>query len=119
MLEQLASLEPQGGASGNITPALEADNMQQLLENNVYRTGLPRAMSLADLWPLCVLIGAVCLFGDIFVRRVALDYAWPMKWLYAKWFRPATSSQDAQRQASLERLRARKSEVGAEVDSSM
>jgi uncharacterized membrane protein/Mg-chelatase subunit ChlD len=119
VLEQLASLEPQGGASGNLTPALEAGNMQQLLENNVYRAGLPRAMSLADLWPLCVLIGAVCLFGDIFVRRVALDYAWPMKWLYAKWFRPATSSQDAQRQASLKRLRARKSEVGAEVDSSM
>lgn len=119
VLEQLASLEPQGGKSGNLTPALEANNMQQLIENDVYRSGLPRAVSLADLWPWCVLLSAVCLLGDIIVRRVALDYAWPFKWLFAKLFRRTTSSRDVQRQASLDRLRARKSEVGAEVDSAM
>ncbi len=82
---------------------------------NTYRPGLPQARSLQDIWPWCVLVGAICLFGDIFVRRVALDYTYPLKWVAAK-MRPKVKAEDVARQQSLERLRGRKSEVNEELD---
>jgi hypothetical protein len=64
-----------------------------------------------------VLIGALCLFGDIFVRRVALDYGYPWRWLARRLSGKQMSQQDAERQASLQRLRTRKSEVSEQVES--
>jgi uncharacterized membrane protein len=115
-LEQLSKLEPKGGKAGVVSPNLESSLMADLLSNNVYRGGLPKATSLQDIWPLCVLLGALCLFGDIFVRRVALDYAYPLRWAVSKLSGKKLSQQDADRQASLQRLRTRKSEVSEQVE---
>ncbi len=113
-LERLAQLEPEGGQAGQLTASLDNQSFENLLKNNTYRGGLPRAMSMQDIWPWCLLLGAVCLFGDIFVRRVALDYAYPFKWL-AKVWNPGETAQDAERKQSLERLRSKKSEVAGEM----
>ncbi|MFO1066655.1 MAG: VWA domain-containing protein [Pirellulales bacterium] len=114
-LNQIASMRPAGGDSGIITDSLDPMSMQELLKTDTYRSGLPKARSLQDIWPWCVLFCAVCLFSDVFVRRVALDYAYPIKWVAAK-MRPKVTQQDAARQQSLERLRGRKSEVSHELD---
>ncbi len=114
MLEQLAKLEPTGGIAGSISEPLDPSSFEKLLKNDTYRAGLPKAMSLQDIWPICLLLGALALFGDIFVRRVSLDYAYPLKWL-AKRFNPGETAKDADRKLSIERLRNKKSEVSGEL----
>lgn len=115
MLERLSQLAPKGGQAGQLFAALDSESLGQLIDNNTYRSGLPRAMSMQDIWPWCLLLGAVCLFGDIFVRRVALDYAYPIKWL-SKRLNPGESVQDSERRQSLERLRSKKSQVSGELE---
>jgi uncharacterized membrane protein/Mg-chelatase subunit ChlD len=115
MLEQLAGLAPAGGAAGQMAPPLDQASFQDLLKNDTYRTGLPRAMSLQDIWPQCLLLGALALFADIFVRRVAADYGYPVKWIVQR-LRPRETRQDTERKESLERLRSRKTEVSGELE---
>ena len=67
-----------------------------------------------DIWPLCLLIGALALFADIFVRRVSLDYAYPFKWLVRR-LQPRETAQDSDRKESLARLRSTKTEVSGEL----
>ena len=114
-LKQIAAVEPKGGAAGQVTEPLDPSSIDKTLALNTYRPGLPQARSLQDIWSWCVLVGAICLFGDIFVRRVALDYSYPVKWLIAK-TRPTVKAEDVARQQSLERLRGRKSAVNEELD---
>lgn len=115
-LEQLSKLTPKGGEPGVVTKNLDPATMQELLATDSYREGLPRAFSMQDVWPLCVLLGSICLFGDIFVRRVALDYAYPIRWVATKLTGKKVSQVDLERQASLERLRSKKSEVTEQVE---
>lgn len=114
-LKQIASLKPEGGEPGVVTPPLDATTLPEVLQVNTYRAGLPQARSLQDIWPWCLLLGAICLLSDVFVRRVALDYAYPVKWLVAR-MKPKTTAEDAARQQSLERLRGRKTAVSQEID---
>lgn len=114
-LEQIANLEPTGGQAGLMSEPLDKNTLEQLIGNNTYRSGLPKAMSLQDIWPLCLLIGAFCLFGDVFVRRVSLDYAYPVKWL-AKRLNPGETAQDSERKESLQRLRSKKSQISGELE---
>ncbi len=117
MLTQLANLTPSGGGEpGIITEPLDTQTLDALVkETNTYRPGLPKARSLQDIWPWCLLVGAVCLFADVFVRRVALDYAYPMRWVLAK-LRPSASLKDSARQQNLSQLRNLKSQVNQEID---
>ncbi len=116
MLSQLAELEPNGGDAGMLTEPLEMQNMDQLLKTNAFRGGLEGAMSMQDIWHWCLLIGAVCLFGDVFVRRVALDYSYPIRTASA-WLKPKQRDEDVNRKESLQRLRSRKTEVSGELES--
>lgn len=115
-LQKLADLEPSGGRAGVVTDALEAGNLEELLDTNSFRGGLEGAMSMQDIWHWCLLIGAVCLFGDVFVRRVALDYTYPIRAASA-WLKPKEREADASRTESLQRLRSKKSEVSGELES--
>jgi hypothetical protein len=115
-LEQLAKLTPDGGRAGVLSDPLETENLEELLENNAYRGGLPRAMSMQDIWHWCLLVGAFCLFGDVFVRRVAVNYAYPYE-RATQFFKKTESPKDEQRQASLQRLKSKKTEVSSEMES--
>jgi uncharacterized membrane protein len=117
MLSRLAKLEPTGGSSaGLLTEPLDQQSFEGILKNaNTYRGGLPRARSLQDIWPWCLLLASVCLFADIFVRRVSLDYAYPAKWLLRK-LRPGATPQDTARQQSLNQLRSKKSQVSEAME---
>ncbi|GIW96725.1 MAG: hypothetical protein KatS3mg111_0058 [Pirellulaceae bacterium] len=118
LLEDLASLAPTGGETGLLAAPLDNATFQQLLSNDVYRGGLPKAMSLKDVWPYCLLVAAFCLFADVLVRRVSIDYAYPAKWLYRK-LRPGESEDDAQRRETLQRLRSRKTQVTDQYEPSV
>lgn len=115
-LTQLAKLRPQGGEIGLMSEPLDQQSFEEILKSaDSYRGGLPKARSMQDIWPWCLLIGAVCLFADIFVRRVSLDYAYPAKWLMRK-LRPGMTQQDTARQQSLNQLRSKKSQVTQQID---
>jgi len=117
MLSQLAKLEPAGTSeAGVLSEPLDQQSFEQLVKStDTFRSGLPRARSMQDIWPWCLLLASVCLFADIFVRRVSLDYAYPAKWLLKK-FRPGATLQDAARQQNLNQLRSKKSQVSEAMD---
>ncbi len=117
MLSQMANLEPSGGGSaGLMTEPLDQQTFEDIVKNaNTFRGGLPRARSMQDIWPWCLLLASVCLFADIFVRRVSLDYAYPAKWLLNK-IRPGTTQQDVARQQSLNQLRSKKTQVSEAME---
>jgi uncharacterized membrane protein len=117
MLKQIAGLEPDGGEEGMLTIPLGSESLEELVQNNTFRSGVPRAMSMQDIWPWCLVLGGLCLFGDIFVRRVALDYAYPIKWL-AKRMKTTESQKDVERKESLGRLRSKKSQLADEMKQS-
>ena len=117
MLSQLAKLEPTGGSSsGVLSEPLDQQTFEQIVKStDTYRGGLPKARSMQDIWPWCLLLASVCLFADVFVRRVSLDYAYPAKWMLKK-LRPGATLQDAARQQSLSQLRSKKSQVSEAIE---
>lgn len=116
LIEQLAEGKPQGGESGKVLPELSDSEMETLLGFDTYRTGLPPARSLKDIWPLALLLGATLFFADVFVRRVAVDFGWPIRKLAGLLSRRKASEADQARQKSLDRLRSSKSRVADDID---
>jgi uncharacterized membrane protein len=116
LLEQLSERKPTGGASGHLSNPLEADSLKELVGQDSYRTGLPPAKSLQDIWPIAVLIGATLFFADVFVRRVALDLGLPLRMLAARLRGRGESASDTERRERLDRLRSSKSNVSEDLD---
>ena len=116
LIEQLAQGRPLGGEAGQVLPELSETEMESLLGFDTYRTGLPPARSLKDIWPLALLLGSTLFFADVFVRRVAVDFGWPIRKLAVLLGRRKASSADQARQESLERLRTSKSRVAVDID---
>jgi uncharacterized membrane protein len=116
LLEQIATQTPQGGESGKVFPTLDMDALDKVLEIDTYRSGVPPAKSLQDIWPYAVLLGASLFFADVFVRRVALDLGVPLRWMAQRLRRRPATDSDIKRQQSLDRLRSRKSNVSDELD---
>jgi hypothetical protein len=121
LLKSLAALEPKQGAPGkliaddnlNDTPTQQ---LAKLLEVNTFRHDLPPATSSQDVWPLLLLIGSCLFFGDVFVRRVAINFDWLRPIWYRvqdRWLRrePIVTAD-----AVMDRLRSRKAEVGDQLE---
>ena len=76
LIEALATVVPRGGEQGIVTPPLEDAPSEDLVNTDAFRGGLALARSIKDAWPWFVL-GGCCLFlGDVFVRRVAINFDW-------------------------------------------
>jgi hypothetical protein len=116
LIEQLANSTPLGGQTGKVLPELNDTDMEELLRFDTYRPGLPPARSLKDIWPLVVLLGASLFLADVFIRRVAVDFGWPLRKLAAFMSQMKTSEVDLARQKSLERLRSSKSQVSHDLE---
>jgi uncharacterized membrane protein/ribosomal protein L12E/L44/L45/RPP1/RPP2 len=118
LLHSLAQTRPQGGepgmvASGDFTP----ESINDFLQLDTFRDTLAKAISSRDIWPLCLLIGACVFFGDIFVRRVAIDWSWTepaLQWIRTKLGRTVEVESDGE--TRLERLRRRKEQVSTQME---
>ncbi|TWU55072.1 VWA domain-containing protein [Rubripirellula reticaptiva] len=76
LIQSLASTTPRGGSAGVVTAPLDLQPSEELIDSNSFRGGLSLARSIRDAWPWFVL-AACCLFlGDVFVRRVSLNFDW-------------------------------------------
>ena len=81
LLESFASLEPKGGKAGVVNAPLLTELSEELVDGNSFRGGLPLARSIRDAWPWFVLGGCFLFLGDVFVRRVAVDFGGLGKWV--------------------------------------
>jgi len=117
LLESLAARKPTGGAVGSISASLERDSLKDVVGMDTYRSGLPPAKSLMDIWPLAVLVGATLFFGDVFVRRVALDLGLPLRMLAARLRlrREGSNALNAEQKNRLDRLRSSKTVVSDDL----
>jgi uncharacterized membrane protein len=112
LIQQLASVVPQGGEPGVITPALEDIVDDSLVNENAFRGGLAPARSIRDAWHWFVLASCLGFLFDIFVRRVSLRFDWVSSIIKKIQGRPAEPSQATQR---LDTLRKSKELVAEET----
>lgn len=117
LLESLAARKPAGGSVGSISASLEKDSLKDVVEMDTFRSGLPPAKSLMDIWPLAVLVGATLFFGDVFVRRVSLDLGLPLRMLAARLRlrREGSMALNAEQKSRLDRLRSSKTIVSDDL----
>ncbi|MCG8651243.1 MAG: glutamine amidotransferase, partial [Pirellulales bacterium] len=76
LLEALASIEPSGGEIGQLNAPLETMPSEELIGSDAFRGGLALARSIRDAWPWFLLAGCCVFLGDVFVRRVAVNFDW-------------------------------------------
>ena len=79
LLSYMAEREPKGGQAAGlvIDPTGEGGN-EALMAANSFRHDLEKATSSQDTWHFLLLIGGCLFFGDVFFRRVQVNFAWVM-----------------------------------------
>ena len=114
LMLSLASLAPEGGSAGVVTPPLRVQPSEELIDSDSFRGGLPLARSIRDAWPWFVLLGCVTFLGDVFVRRVSIDLGWIGKAIEK--VRGKENARDAQTTARLDTLRRNKEAMGESIE---
>ncbi len=126
LLESIAELPAKKGEPGKLLPPLpevpeepekaEAKLKPQLAVNP-FRRDLPQAVATQDIWPWLVLAASCCFFGDVFVRRVQVDF----RWLIPFWTRFVDIILRRERHEAapevMSRLRSRKEEIDRSIES--
>jgi hypothetical protein len=126
LLQRLAELPAKRGEPGKLLPPLppvpdDYEQAQRVLEPHLavdpYRRDLPLAVASQDIWPWLVLLASCVFFGDVFIRRVQVDF----RWLLPIWARFAELVLGRERQEpaaeTMSRLRSRKAEVDRSLES--
>jgi hypothetical protein len=103
LIQALAASEPRGGEAGQITAPLGTQPTEELIDSDAFRGGLALARSIRDAWPWFVLAGCCLFLGDVFVRRVAINFDWIGTAL--KKMRGVTTEKDATVTARLDALK--------------
>jgi hypothetical protein len=125
LLEQMAQLPAKRGEPGKLLPPLpqlpeDRGKAQQALEPHLaidpFRRDLPQAIASQDIWPWLVLAASCVFFGDVFIRRVQVDF----RWMAPVWQRFAEVVLRRERQEAapetMSRLRSRKAEVDRSLE---
>ncbi len=121
LLHELADLVPVGGERGKFLEVSDAGadgnaRLAGLLKTDTFRHDLAKATSSRDIWPWLVMAAACLFFGDVFTRRVSIDWSWvrPLTArLRDRWLGRNTREEVV---AVLDRLRSRKAEVGDQIE---
>lgn len=117
LLRNLAAIAPAGGKPGQIlAEPLTGEKPDQRKTANVFRPDLRRATSRQDSWHLLA-FAAGCLFlFDVFNRRVMLSFGWVPATARKIGGFLARRSPASEPTAAIERLQARKSQIGQQLD---
>ncbi|MBC8873808.1 MAG: VWA domain-containing protein [Planctomycetes bacterium] len=117
LLKALATLPPKEGRPGKVIEGqMTQDKLDALLGVDTFRSGLMKAISRQDVWPLFLLFAACVFFGDVFVRRVTVHFYWigpAIGWVVDRVLRREREEVEDER---LERLRSRKAAIADEID---
>ena len=114
LIEALASIEPRNGEAGIVTPPLDTQPSEELIDTNAFRGGLAFARSIRDAWPWFVLAGCCLFLADVFVRRVAVGFGWLGNAL--KRLRGTDRDQSSVTTARLDALKKSKESVGDSLE---
>jgi uncharacterized membrane protein len=116
LLHALASTTPHGGRPGQVIEGpLDEAGMDQLLSINTFRRSLAKAVSSEYVWPWLILASACVFLADVFVRRVAVNFAW-VPALAVRVRRLLYRETAAATSEAIARLRTRKEEVASQLD---
>jgi len=117
LLRTLVSFQPKGGQPGILMEGdLSRSGIDQLLQYNTFRPTLTAAAGFRDVWNLLLLFTAIVFLQDIFVRRVAVSFAWIGTGINSIKNR-LTGKESTQAPASISRLQSRKAEIEREIES--
>ena len=117
LLAQLAAVQPKDGPPGQlIEKPAEPDAMNKLLDFNTFRHDLPKASSSQEAWHWLILMASCLFLGDVFIRRVNVNFAWlPPLLVRLRDFVLRRQPAAAQPQY-IERLKSRKAEVAGHLE---
>ncbi len=113
LLEGLAARKPADGEPGTViaSPKGLAD-ADELLKVNVFRPGVPPAVSRSRIWPLVLLAASLIFLGDVVCRRVVIRFDWLRSALTRLPWRRAAEEPAAR---PMERLKHSKAAVTADL----
>jgi hypothetical protein len=116
LLNSLAKITA-GKVEGDFVEAgLAALALAETIEQNPFRRDLPPAITNRSIWPWLVVLGSCLFWGDVFVRRVQLNF----EWLAVAIGRARDYLLGRQREApapeTMGRLRSRKREIGQQIE---
>jgi uncharacterized membrane protein/Mg-chelatase subunit ChlD len=125
LINALARVTPRGGESGKVLdkaldkvtgPSVGKQAARPAPQVDTFRGGLPRAVSIQDVWPTFLVVMGCLFFADVLVRRVTIGFEWVPR-LYA-WFRKRVLSrgEGEQPEERLERLRTKKAAIAEQID---
>lgn len=117
LLEQLAALTPEEGEPGKVIDAPgNLDDPKPLAEIDSFRHDLVKATSSQDVWHYLALAACCLFFGDVFVRRVHVSFAWLPPLAGRVLDRLLRREPRVAPAPTIERLRSRKAEVSDQLD---
>jgi uncharacterized membrane protein len=115
LLEGLASRTPTDGEPGAVIASPSGlSDAEELLKTDVFRSGVPPAVSRSRIWPLVLLAASLVFLGDVFCRRVMISFGWVstvLGWL--PWFGRRTVEPAVVQ--PMERLKRSKAKVAANL----
>jgi hypothetical protein len=77
LLKALAGLTPKGSSEpGKVIEDSSGRGIEGMLQVDTYRHNLAKAQSSQDVWHYLLLVAGCLFFGDVFVRRVQVNFAW-------------------------------------------
>lgn len=116
LLKSLAATAPKGGEPGILRGGTDPTPMQEQFAVNSFRRDLAEAVSSNFVWPWLLLVSGCLFFGDVFVRRVAVDFEWVAPTVAKLKHRIIGNRDDRAPEEELARLRNRKAEVVSELE---
>ncbi len=122
LLETLASNTPKGGSPGKVIPvrldgaAVPTSPTGEDTTVNTFRRDVAPTVSSNYIWPWLILLSGCVFFGDVFIRRVAVEF----DWLYTAIGRVMDFVLRREKAAApseaMARLRSRKAEISGSIE---
>ncbi len=117
VLDSLASLQPKGGTPGKVIPVpLNQPDVELVSEVSTFRRDFAKNVSSNYVWPWLVLACGLAFFGDVFIRRVAVEFGWLFHASGKVRDFVLRRTPDAAPDDRMERLRSRKAAVNQQID---
>jgi hypothetical protein len=120
VLKDLARVIPKGsnGEPGAVIDGpLDRDSVPALVRSHdSFRRTLQKANSSQDIWPIFLMVAGVIFLGDVFVRRVQVNFDWIAPAAIWGWNRLLRRDQEVAADERMDRLRNLKATVSNQLD---
>jgi uncharacterized membrane protein len=117
LLDSLAKIPAAKGKPGDfVKEGLAAVALAKQIEQNPFRRDLPPAVTRQPIWPWLVVLGSCLFWGDVFVRRVQVNFEW--LWAALGRLRDYVLRREhvAPAPETMSRLRSRKAQIEQQIE---